>query len=107
MSQKSVFFIFFTQFEEQASRERRDISGADAAKISGLLRKLKSFKFVYFMSFYQDFVDVMASLSKCFQRDDMSVSEVRTSVLLAQSSLLRSTQSPGPHLKQVLDLQLD
>lgn len=92
-----------TLFEEQASGERSDIPSTDQSKIKGMLKILKSFKTVYYMSFYQDILEVLAALSRDFQRDDLPISEVRKHILLAQSSLDMQTRSPGPYLQKILD----
>ena len=91
-----------TQFEEQATGQRKDIPAADAAKMKGYLKLLKSCKFVLHMALYQDLVDDMADLSLQFQRDDLPLSAVRSSMVLAQVALRRKRTTPGPHLRPVL-----
>ncbi|PIK38162.1 putative zinc finger protein [Apostichopus japonicus] len=91
-----------TQFEEQATGQRRDLPAADAAKIISYLKLLKSCKFVLPMALYQDLVDNMAEVSLEFQRDVLPLSSVRTSVVLAEASLRRKRITPGPHLRPVL-----
>ena len=91
-----------TQFEEQATGQRKDVPAADAAKMKEYLKLLKSCKFVLHMALYQDLVDDMAGVSLESQRDDLPLSSVRTSVMLAEASLRRKRTSPGPHLRPVL-----
>ena len=55
------------------------------------------------MTFYQDSIDTVADGSLNFQRDNLPISQVRNSVILAQTSLHMKTQLPGPHLRSVLD----
>ena len=75
------------------------IPAADAAKMKGYL---KSCKFVLHMALYQDLVDDMADLSLEFQRDELPLSAVRSSVVVAQVALRRKKMTPGPHLRPVL-----
>lgn len=92
-----------SMFEDWSAGHREDVSATESAKMKGLLRQMKSYKFIYYMAFYQDFIDTVADLSLNFQRDNLPISEVRNSVILAQTSLHRKTQLPGPHLRSVLD----
>ncbi|PIK60678.1 putative zinc finger protein [Apostichopus japonicus] len=88
-----------TQLEEQASGQWRDVPPADAAKMKGYLKLLKSCKFVLPMALYQDLVDDITEVSLEFQRDDLPLSSVRTSVVLAEASLRRKRTTPGSHLQ--------
>ena len=76
-----------TQFEEQATGERKDIPAANAAKMKGYLKLMKSFKFVLHLVLYQDLLDDLAEVSLEFQRDDLSLFAVRSSVMLSQASI--------------------
>eukprot|EP00057_Strongylocentrotus_purpuratus_P009058 XP_011663532.1 PREDICTED: zinc finger protein 862-like [Strongylocentrotus purpuratus] len=94
------YHCIVSQFEEQASGQRKDISPADAAKMKGFLKMLKSSKL--HMSSYRDMVEYLAELSLGFQRDDLPVSSVGRNILVAQAGLKRMEEKPGPHLRTVL-----
>ena len=71
----------------------QDVS-KDAAKVSGLLTKLHSPKFVSFLLF-KDFIQVITRLSEMFQRDDLLVIEVIPQLEATVLQLVEMQRNPG------------
>lgn len=95
------------QFEEVASGERKDIPPADAAKMKGYLKMLKSHEFVLHMAFYQDLVDDLAAISTSLQADNLALSSIRGNIEACTLELLgkRGTDATGvmgPRIKIVV-----
>ena len=89
------------QCQEYASGERRDVPAADAAKMKGYLKLLVAPNFVHHLALYRDIVEVVADLSLTFQRDNLLISAVRSSVAATQIMLKRMQTHPGLNLRQV------
>ena len=70
----------------------------DAAKVSGLLIRLRQPKFVTFFLFLKDFIQVITRLSLVFQEDDLLVVDVIPQVELAMLQLVEMKCSPGVSL---------
>ena len=67
----------------------------DAAKVSGLLLRLRSPKFVSFLLFMKDFIQVITRLSEMFQRDDLLVIEVIPQLEVTMLQLVEMQSNPG------------
>ena len=67
----------------------------DAAKAKGLLRRLKSPKFLTFLMFMIDFTDVIGYLSLSFQADDLIMVDVLPMLENVLTSLVEMKTVPG------------
>ena len=67
----------------------------DAAKAKGLLKRLKSPKFLTFLMFMIDFTDVIAYLSLSFQADDFIIVDVLPMLENVITSLVEMKTVPG------------
>ncbi|XP_060082847.1 zinc finger protein 862-like [Ylistrum balloti] len=62
-------------------------TGEDSARSKGLLRELKTEKFVKFLHFMIDVTSVLKHLSECYQRDELFISDVVRKLELASWEL--------------------
>ena len=67
----------------------------DAAKVSGLLLRLRSPKFVTFLLFMRDFIQVITRLSQIFQGDDLLVIDVIPQIEATMLQLVEMQSNPG------------
>lgn len=91
-----------TQFEDWASGMRRDVTAADAAKLKGYLKKLRSHKFVIHMAAYQDILEDLSALSRALQADDMPVTAVRGTVEAALEALQGKLDAHGHYVRNAM-----
>ena len=68
---------------------------SDATKAKGLLKKLKSPKFLTFLLFMLDFTEVISQLSLTFQADDLLVLDVLPKLENVTLALIDMKTSPG------------
>lgn len=78
---------------ELGSGQRQDIKGDDVARVRGMLKKLKSPKFLLHLGLYHDILEELSMLSLSFQRDDICLPEVIDKVRCATELL--SAMSKG------------
>lgn len=78
------YHCLITQFEEKSTGLRTDIPAADAAKMKGFLKQMKSTKFILFLMVYRDLLEDLADLSLAFQAEDneLPFCHIRSRVLL-------------------------
>ena len=67
----------------------------DAAKASGILTRLRSPKFVTFFLFMIDFIQVITTLSKLFQEENVLIVDVLPQLEVAMLQLVEMQSSPG------------
>ena len=70
----------------------------DAAKVSGLLLRLRSPKFVSFLLFMKDFIQAITRLSQMFWRDDLLPIDVIPQIEVTMLQLVEMKTNPGPSI---------
>ena len=87
----SNYVITCSHFESIAASSIKN----DASKAKGLLKKLKSPKFLTFLHFMMDFTEVIGGLSEAFQADDLLVMDAITKVEAANFAMVEMKIHPG------------
>ena len=79
------------------------VSGSkDSAKACGLLRKLKSSKFITFLHFMLDLTNIIVPLSLTFQKNDLIVIDVLPIIETAMLSLQEMKSRPGDCVSSIV-----
>ena len=78
-----------------------ETSSCDSSKAIGLLRRLRSPKFLTLLHFMMDFTEVIGRLSEVFQADDLLMMEVIPSVESAMLALVEMKASPGSNVSSL------
>nr|XP_054763515.1 zinc finger protein 862-like [Lytechinus pictus] len=97
--------IVVNHLTEIGSDQRSDVKAEDAAKARGMLKKLKSQKFLLHLALYEDILAGLSSLSLAFQSDDICLPEVKDKVQSVLSVLqdISKGESMGPKVQTMLD----
>ena len=76
-------------------------STKDAAKVKGLLNRLRSPKFLTFLHFMMDFTQLIGSLSEAFQADNLLVMDVIPRVTAVMWSLVDMKSNVGDSISSI------
>ncbi|XP_046901190.1 zinc finger protein 862-like [Hypomesus transpacificus] len=86
---------------EVGSDQRQDIKKADAARVRGWLKKVKSNEFLLHIGLYMDVLDELSHLSLQFQKDSISLPTAVEAIETSKEVLKDMAKGDGPKLRAV------